>query len=257
MKLHGDTFLQAIQRLAPDANLPTQIIKPPAQIIDRVKWDLSARTFLIECGQAIWSDEGEKAVIWLENRGLKFESVIKAEIGYNPHDYNGDPAEWGVPGEKVWLPRGIVIPCFYGVELQYIKIRRPVGKPKYSIIKGSRGWIYGGDTFKDKLTAFLFESELDSLLALQTLPGVGCASLPAGNNLHPDYQTIFDPVGDLIVAYDQDPEGQKAADKLVHNKPHFHKAFPLPMGKDLSEFYQAGGDVLQWMLDELNRMVEA
>jgi len=246
-------FKEAIGRLtgANLASIPHSIEKPE---IDRMKWNKAAKAFLDESGQAI----ADKAIQWLEKRGLQLDTVIEAGIGFNPEDSYGDPAAWGLPpDEKVWLPRGIVIPCFYGKEIKYIKIRRPVGEPKYYILKGSNGWLYGGDTFKDALSAFLFESEFDALLAYQTLPGVGCASLPAGNCLHSEWQPIFDPIEDLIIAYDQDIEGQKAAEKLIETIPAFHKAGTLPEGKDLSEYFQSGGDVLEWLLGELDRLKDA
>lgn len=245
-------FKNAVAKLT---GVSAPIIQPPQQVKtnDKDKWNEAATKFLSESKLSFL--DAEKAITWLANRGLSIETVTSAQIGFNPEDHYGDPIKWGLsPTEKVWLPRGIVIPCFHDQQLKYLKIRRPSGDPKYYICKGSTGFLYGGHTFKNALTGFLFESEFDALLAYQTLPGVGCAALPAGNCIHTEWQPIFDPIEDLIIAYDQDAEGQKAAEKLITTIPAFHKAGILPQSKDLSEYFQSGGDVLEWLLGELDRI---
>jgi len=62
-------------------------------------------------------------------------------------------------------------------------------------------------------------------------------------------------VDDLIVALDNDKEGNEAADKLCKISPKFHKALPVPEGKDLTEYYQSTGcleDVLRYLYETLD-----
>ncbi len=59
---------------------------------------------------------------------------------------------------------------------------------------------------------------------------------------------------DILVAPDNDSEGDKAAEKLCNQSSHIQLADHVPTGKDLTEYYQAGGDVLTWLLEQLERL---
>ena len=61
---------------------------------------------------------------------------------------------------------------------------------------------------------------------------------------------FFESIIDVIVAYDSDDPGCKAARKLCRMR-HFHKAEPYPMGKDLTEYHQSGGDVFEWLYQQV------
>jgi hypothetical protein len=184
------------------------------------------------------------------------DTLLGWQIGYNPDDDNSDPLVWGLTEkDSIFLPRGITIPCFSEEALHYVKIRRGgAAKTKYMMLRGSQPFLYGAQTFKRGSIAFLFESELDTLLAYQTGLVLGYGSIPAGQNLHSTYQKYFDNIEDLIIAFDNDEPGQNAADDLCSRSSHFYKAAPLPQGKDLTEYYLSTSNldnVLDWLLEQL------
>ena len=134
-----------------------------------------------------------------------------------------------------------------------MKIRRDDGEPKYQMLKGSQYWLFGADTFQDNLMGYLFESELDVLLAWQTGLNLGYASMPAGGILKRDWLQGSH-VEDILVAPDNDSEGDDAARKLCSQSSHIKIASHVPVGKDLTEYNQAGGDVLKYLLDQLEQI---
>ena len=250
------TFRRALKQL--DINTPRQERKN-ISAVDRDKWSGTARNFATHCASLLFEENARTALDYLHKRGLLDDTLLGWQIGYNPEDSNGDPLAWGLTeNDLVFLPIGIVIPCFSEETLHYIKIRRGKGyEPKYLLLRGSQPFLYGAPTFQRSSMAFLFESELDVLLADQTGLEIGFGSIPAGQRLRYIYQRYFDGIEDLIIAFDNDEPGQKAADNLCLRSPHFHKAEPFPQGKDLTEYYQATGSldsVLDWILTQLNKI---
>jgi DNA primase len=225
---------------------------PPQPGTDRTKWTEAALDLIEASIHHLKGPEGAKARAYLHKRGLSDETLAGACIGYNPEDVDGDPREWGT-AEKVYIPRGIVIPNQDETGLHYVKIRKPIGEKKYIQVTGSRGWLYGGMTCKGHDEAFLFEGEFDALLAYQTGLAVGCCSIPAGQDLKPEYSRYFQHTERLIIAFDGDEPGRKGAAKICAHSNLFYDAGPLPQGKDLTEYAQAGGDVLDWLLQQINK----
>jgi DNA primase len=223
--------------------------------MDRNKWEDHAALFCDECQGRLWKDEGKRARAWLYDRGLQPDILREWGIGFNPQDGKESAESWGLDGDPVWLPKGIVIPCRDALGLHYVKIRRPQGHPKYFILRGGKLMLYGAETLKDFDAAFLFESELDVLLAIQTGYKIGYASIPAGQDIK-QFGNLFHDITDLIVAFDNDERGQTAADRLCLLSPNIHKAQPFAAGKDLTEYYQGGGNVLDYLWDELGRLAE-
>lgn len=255
MQRDGVDFKTAVDSLERGCSHPAPVkSKEPVINIDRTKHTDAALEFLEKSCEAIWTHEGDKARAWLHGRGLTDETLKLWSIGYNPKDTYPKPESWGLPSkERIWLPRGIVIPNHDDAGFHYLKIRKPVGEPKYEIVKGSRGWLFGGMTCRGNYNAFLFESELDVLLGWQTELAVGFCSIPAGNLLRSDYSPYFTTVERLIVAFDNDEQGQAGALEICKLSPTlFYKANPFPQGKDLTELYQAGGDILDWILPEID-----
>lgn len=56
------------------------------------------------------------------------------------------PVSWGLPEEineqtgkprRLWLPRGLVIPCLRYGQVPRLRIRRPEGEPRYYVVPGA------------------------------------------------------------------------------------------------------------------------
>jgi DNA primase len=241
MKRDNVEFQEAMEKLAPGTTTIKAPASRPTQEIDREKWKRAALEFIEQCACNLWTSYGKAALNYLKYRGLKKETLIHWAIGYNPTEGYGKPEEWGLPeSKKVFIPKGITIPCLDKLGVHFIKIRRRTGDPKYFILKGGEMWLFGADTYNQASIAFIFEGEFDALLAWQTTYNLGYGAVPAGQEIKPNWQPFFEGVGDVIIAYDTDDPGQDAADKLCR-LPGFHKAEPYPIGKDLGEYYLSTG----------------
>lgn len=260
MLKNGMEFTEALAYLAGGQFNQQEEAKPLPQTkpkVNREIWVNAARQFAAECAEDLWTDpQASSALLYLDKRGLSESTLHAYGIGFNPVDNWGIPEAWGlVADDQIFLPRGITIPCHSDDNLEYVKVRRSTGPNKYQIIKGGHPYLFGASSFHDAMIAFLFESELDAMLAWQTGLVLGYGALPAGQTLKDEYLKYFKGLESLIVAYDQDLPGQKAADKLCLLSKNIHKAGPLPYGKDLTEYYQHTGNqdvVLDWLLLQLD-----
>lgn len=205
-------------------------ITPPGE-----EWQRQALATLSGAIDNLWSDEGDKARAWLHWRGLNDATLQAWKIGYSP-------------GE-------IYIPNFVDGVLFGIKIRCHKADPPYKSLTGSKTYLYGTSTLKDANVAILFESELDALLAWQSWLGLGYIALPAGQPFYKQYaRRHFATVEDLIIAPDNDAPGIAHARKVAELSKHFHIGGTVPRGKDLTEFFQAGGSPYDWVYDELQKL---
>lgn len=209
------------------------------------EWQESAVHFTHEAHACLLSDAGKRARSWLNARGITDDDIALWHLGYVPADRKD---RWG--GMDVYLPRGIVIPAFVGGLPWYVKIRRPVGDPKYLHVKGGRPALYGADLLAGKPDLLLVEGEFDCCLMRRLVGSVldaatfGSASdkdirlwLPVLVN----YQRIF-------VGFDSDDAGDRARHEWYARTKRAHGLF-VPVGKDWTEAWQKLGD------DELRRFV--
>lgn len=256
-------FKGAVNALAPGGSITSMVRKPMEDIpqeedsvVDRVQWTAAAGQFLEDSQELLFGSQGKPAMDYLVSRGLDPDTIRQFDIGYNLEEGWGDPSEWGLaPGEKIYIPRGIVIGCQEQSGLHYLKIRRSKGDPKYLYLKGSQIWPYGLWTTIGVSTAMLFESELDCALAYATgFIGVAYCSLPAGQSIiKPEYDQFFENIDEIIVALDCDGPGKKAAERY-RGLEGFILANDLPnLCKDLGEYYKVAGidAVFEWLYTQV------
>ncbi len=128
MKRDSVDFLGAVERLGGGRVERVFEIQPPApRIAEPGKWADAAWQFVEDSASALWKEEGREALELLHGRGLNDDTLRHWAIGYNPDEGYGISRDWGVAaGERVFLPQGVVIPCFKDnlAEITYIKIRR-------------------------------------------------------------------------------------------------------------------------------------
>ncbi len=232
-------------------------------------WRCRALAFVESCELALWSEAGKKALDYLHGRGLKDETLKKYHIGYNPGEQFDPMLDWGLPkpddGKRhaVWMPRGVVISCFMGGELWYVKFRRPItkeqeaqGEQKYIKLKGSKPGIFGADNLRGAWLAVLTEGEFDSMLLDQEAGDlVGVATLGSAT----DRLSRLDwavwghyllPIAHILAVYDLDSEGEKGIRALEGFSERVHHA-PLPAltgVKDITDFWKAGRDLGNWLI---------
>lgn len=212
---------------------------------------------IAKCEGLLWDPIGSKALAYLHDRGIH-ESTLRSpyfRIGYSP----------GIKIADIWVDRGIVIPCFttssdLGIDyISYVKIRRPDGKPKYKKLPGKganltglfgANWAYGADI------VFLTEGEFDAMLLHQQAGDlVGVCTL-GGASDRPNFAHFGKYIlaaKHVIIAYDRDDAGNKGSEIWRNLSARVHCA-QIPQGKDITEFWQSGGDLSDWVMEVLKNL---
>lgn len=240
--------------IAPFVRKPAPVQAPQHQAeYDVEVWQARAREFATYCEDNLIGVAGDETAKWLRSRGINDDISVRAHLGYNPKDILDAPEHWGYPAshERVFLSHGLVIPNVDSAGFHAIKIRRPDAEKKYTMVKGSNVWLYGGWTCgPEVLIAMLFESELDALVGLSSGYGAGYLAIPAGQHIKPCHQYILDSVEAVVVMPDHDDAGQAHAVALA-KIPDFYAGKVPPTGKDISEYHQSTGLDMGKLLDFL------
>jgi len=168
--------------------------------------------------------------------------------------------------DKLWLPRGLVIPTLQGPEVVALRIRRPAadlqpGAAKYYVAPGSAVLPLAIDHFGAPARAWVIvESQLDALmLAAQCgslrgerggLPIGAAAVLSATGRPDPGLHQRLQAADRILVALDYDEAGRKGADWWEATYARATR-WPVPEGKDPGEYYTRGGNVRAWIKEGL------
>jgi hypothetical protein len=267
--------------LTPGSRSATSTPQPPESADDNppsVLWQERAQDFVAWAEQQLWSAAGAPVLAYLHRyRGLSDDTIRTAHVGLNPSDLYEAPARWGIESDrKVWMPTGIVIPCFAAGSLWYARVRRPLSddqhgnhdalsdylppvafgrEQKYVHVKGSRpkSALFGVDSLPDHDIAVLTEGEFDALL-LEQVAGdlVGVATLgSASATLTPRWFGSLLRLRRILVAGDTDVAGQAGAAKLAALSARCRMIKPLR--KDVTAMMLAGDDVRAWLHFQLRK----
>lgn len=241
-------------------------IKPqasPHQEPPTEQWQKRGRKFIRYAQEQLWQHEAglEYGLDELFRRGLNPKTIQTWGLGYNPEWVKDSPARWGISisgeDQKIWLARGLVIPCEIEDDLWYLKIRvfNTEGKPvsanakygKYSQPSGGRGALFGADKFQGMPNLLMAESELDAILAWQEAGDLmDVATLGgAGKRLNSRWLPYLLSYRRIFLAYDQDKPGQAGAQKLASISSRLIVS-PPPQG-DLTDFHIADGNIRAWV----------
>jgi len=209
---------------------------PPAE-----DWRRAAGRIVNQCEAALWDANGAKARAWLSARGLTEDTWRAWRLGYHSED--------GQIGD-LYVPRGIVIPCFCDEALWYVKVRRPVpplAGPKYWQVKGSKLTLFGLDRLAGRPEIVICEGELDALLLRQLAGDLVDVIAVAGATQRPNAQVLLRlaEYRRWLVAFDNDDAGAQGADWWGFAA-RTRSVRPL-QGKDLTDFHLAGGDLRAWV----------
>jgi DNA primase len=217
--------------------------KPP-----NADWQVPMKRIVDRAATLLWSPDGERALQYLKKRGLTEETITRARLGYVP----GYPWEWLTIG-KLAIPCGLVIPWFVGQELWTVKVRRAIGRPKYThVAGGSTQGLYHATHLEGHEAVLLVEGEFDALLAEQECGGiVGVATLgSATRTLSAYWLPLLLHCKTLLIAYDADEAGMKGAARL-QALTRRARVIQVPWGKDITEFVLKGGSVQRWLNENL------
>jgi DNA primase len=231
---------------------PREVIKPADE------WILKCSAFVDYCESQLWGDIGKDILEWLKSeRGLSEDTIKSFHLGWNPKDLWRERKSWGLPDElkpdgkvkKMWLPGGVVIPCYADKALQRARIRRfnPEHGPRYCIVSGSAtGPMILGSNHK---VYVIVESELDAILLHQEIGDMASVISLGNAQTRPDKVTaeLLRGADLILVALDGDDPGAKEA--WVWWPQHFQQAKRLPPvdGKDPGEMWKAGVSLKDWI----------
>jgi len=251
---HGMSAGDAIRALGVTGNHPTNLPKPKPQpttqtgivIPDSLDepppqaWQEAIREFVADCAANLPG----AARGYLHGRGITDDMIARWQIGYNDTSQR-------VAGEW-WVYRGITIPHIYGGHLWGVNVRRRAdelgdGKGKYINVKGSRAQLFNGNSLTNAAhTVIVTGGEFDCMLTQHHAPdGVAVVTFGSeskGVTWEADYLMRGKCV---LVAYDDDEAGDKGAARWAS----IGERVRAPNGKDITEFFQHGGDVGAWLHD--------
>ena len=120
------TFVEACKVLgASDSEMGTPGSSKPARTSQLFKddqeppavWSERAAAFVEESEASLWSDAGAGARAYLmgKRRNLNEDTLRAWRVGFQPRERRFERASaWGLDGQDVWLPRGIVLPWIIG-----------------------------------------------------------------------------------------------------------------------------------------------
>lgn len=196
-------------------------------------------------------------------RGLKWATIVNALLGWNPEDSFFDRESWGLPQKikengtpaKLWLPRGLVIPCFSDNGIERLRVRRPEpnAAPRYIFIPGgsSAPMVLGNSEY-----CVVVESELDGLLLHQEAGDLVTAIAIGNAQTRPDRKAtdILQAAKKILVSLDDDEAGAKNAwEWWLTNFPNAVRLPPVD-GKDPTEMHLSHVDLKSWIEIGINEL---
>jgi len=222
-------------------------------------WRTCAMELLFKSQRALV--KAPKALDYLTRRGIPLDAAQEYGLGFVPRNIYQKAAAWGdAEREKIWIPRGIVIPAVRGGELIRLRVRRSQGEPKYYVVPGSRGYVLIARPNRPRRVKIreirawiIVESEFDALACAWAQPHAGAIGLGSAL-MKPDagIYTHLKGADALLISLDNDRAGEEAARWWVKTFSNA-RLWPSPLGKDPGEFVsREGTEVLRdWILEGL------
>jgi DNA polymerase I-like protein with 3'-5' exonuclease and polymerase domains len=222
-----------------------------------VQWHLQSRGFLKGSIKYLWDSRYIVFRNWLNiDRGLKEETIRSANLGWSPLDWYTERKNWGLPEKikddgtesKLWIPAGLVIPCFHSGELQRLRIRR------HNITEGNRYYVLPGSSsipmiLGDRDIFIIVESELDALLLWQeTGDLVGVIALGSAL-IRPDEEIskMLHHSKKILISLDNDKAGAKESWQWWLSRFPNAIRWPVILGKDPAEAYINKLNLRDWV----------
>lgn len=245
------------------------LIMPPE------KWQLTGEK-LGKCSEmALWAKEGAQARKYLYSLGLNDDTLCKYHIGYNKKDDFVSYDDWGLPSEynakgnlrKVWLPRGIVVPCVVENKIRSIKILRYVtkeqklkGEQSDCYVKGGAQGLFGADNLRDGLFVVLTDNEFDAMLLdqeagdLVRAASFGREAKSMGAPYWTPWRHYLLPILHILI-----PHADKQEEIIITDSLPFysHRAISValpkfPSVKAITDFKKVGINPREWIAQALN-----
>lgn len=207
---------------------------------------------------------------WLSARGFKKRTAQRFRLGWITEKTFRPRVSWGLPeiiSEKtgkpklLWIPRGLVIPCYRSDRVVRIRIRRPEpdADPRYYMLPGSATdpspMFFAESTWTGRSQCLVIcESELDAMLLAQEAGDLAQVMAVGSSSAKPRDElaaAACSRAARILLALDEDEAGEKACSWWLANYPAARRIH-LPQGcKDPGEMHQAGHDIREWVRQAL------
>lgn len=247
----GKTGKSTKHESKPEVWIP-RVIENPNSI-----WVSKSESILFASFKFLLSSQGQEHREYLNLRGLTDDTIKKARIGYNPRSINYDYGSFGLTPEldqkgkekTIWIPSGVVIPCFTAQGLQRLRVRNanPNGKNPYILLTGGTTEYLVYPDFSTSKKTMVVESELDGWLMWQ-IAGDLINVMAAGNaQTRPDAIAfeLLQSCSGVLCSFDFDEAGQTEAKWWSY---HIRsKWWPVPAEKDPGEAFKLGVDLRAWV----------
>ena len=264
------------RRIAPMKQVQKNEYTPKERDLPSEKWSEYAHKILEEAKETIW--DFKEALKWLAARGIDDTAIRRYQIGYLKGE-NGKQGRYrarsalglsvktrkdGTQTNRIFIPRGIVIPSFHNDKIISLRIRRPkkdiqatasgYTPPKYMELEGSAKMplcLLPQDQTSMLLIPFVVvESELDAMLChYATHEQVGVIALRSNQNKPcPFTHELLSKTPRILLAmdYEDNHAGIAGLDFWEKNYPQI-KRWPTPEGKDAGEAVSLGVDICEWI----------
>lgn len=231
-----------------------------------LSWRRQAAEFIEKVHSMLMSAKGARMRSWLAERGINRRSIIKTRLGINPVDPYSNRSAWGLQEEvneitgnpqAIWIPAGLVIGCHVSGDPIRIRVRRNETKGgRYVTVSGSgkQPMRLGG---LNRL--IIVESDLDAILISQMAGDLVSVIALGSVSIRPDAEThdLLRSAETILLSLDYDEAGKRNATWWERQYGPKIKLWPVPIGKDPGEAYQAGVDLRTWVRIGLARINDA
>jgi DNA primase len=215
----------------------------------------------------------DEDLAWLDRRGVSLEAVRRHRLGWLEHDRKVPRSAIGLPPREdkktLWLPSGLLIPIIDQDQVHRLRIRRtPEARErflpdlKYVWVEGSGAAPLVIRPGAGSRGLVVVEAELDAMAiaaAHAEVTVVALGTVAGGMTAELQQEAAAAPL--ILVALDADrsADGKRGAGpRAVATWCHqFRQArfLPVPRGKDAGEYAEAGGDLHQWLEEQLPPVV--
>jgi len=234
---YGNGSVVIAEKASPAPKVAPKVVAslPPSS-----SWQWERLSELARAADYVWQDgeKGLKARAWFAGRGLSEKTVRDNMLGV-------------VAVPTATLPtRGVTIPHIIDGDLWNVKTRTFDGGVKYRGLEGVMSkTLFNANHLVGKDIIIICEGEFDCLLLAQHSPSnVGVACSGAGASSLPDkafWHYLVD-ASRILLVFDNDKAGTDGAKKWkgwLHWAEITRQTFKE---KDITEFWQNGGDIGSW-----------
>jgi len=231
--------------------------EPPSEL-----WRWRALAFVDYVQGGLWKKVAAQGALdyLMVDRGLDEDTIKHFCLGYNPLNLFDDPAKWGQDAQRVWCPRGIVIPHAHDGQIWFVNVRRPLPgdalaarigavkdlkETKFAGVRGGRRGLFG--TITGKPVVVLAEGEFDTMLAHQVASSFcDVATLGGARHRLDSHDAAMLAGASIIVAVlDDDEAGRRGAAYLASVTPRVVTV--MPPDHDLTDAWKRGVNLRQWI----------